>query len=201
MSIILIDAERDRIRIVVDSLTIVTKTDSESTASKLQLLPLQNMVVAGRGSDGVPLLFSVLVQHMRCDFDALLPQALGVMENCLDQLAAQAVAFDQKAEFDAMVEEIVIAGYSAQRGRLAAFTFAKGGSGAGREIQGIASAPSGANITRSSHPLAIIEDGDLRRMSRQLIERCCELRPKSAGGKLLLAEVTRDQTTVRSLGT
>lgn len=200
MSILTVTVEPSRVLVAVDSI-VITEQGQRFSVSKLMLIPQENVILAMRGN--VFVLHNVFLQCFTrlWTFDQCLEQAAALFKEQLAALETEGKKQGIPEAFYCGSQELVIAGYSESHLKLRAVRFSKAEDGGAsvKEITDGFLAP-GAAFTEA--PATPTTDAEIRSIAeRQMRWMRAEEPEQASGGKLIVAELTRRQSTVRSLGT
>jgi len=111
----------DRVDVVTDSRTESIANGGPGSASKLHIVALPAVLLAGRGIASVPLVASIGLQHRAPSFDACLAMLPGLVRDALQAMATGAAAQGIDPQNPALAQhELVMAGWSNRLGRMAA---------------------------------------------------------------------------------
>jgi len=202
MSILNVLLTPEKLLVAVDTLAEDAMTGKPSSGAKLLLIPQHNVVMATRGSAQFFLrLYELSLQaSFRADFT--MEQLMAELGLVIEQLWPNYVAAADQAGIprDQLHTEIVLGGWSPKNGRMMATAYAKSANGE----QVIAQALEGG-LASPGDPLrgkpasfdmaAVLEAGRL-----QAVYLNQALGRPVAGGRLLVADLTRDSMVLSNAG-
>ena len=202
MSILNVLLRADQLLIAVDTLAEDAQTGTHSSGAKLLLIPQHNLVLAARGSTQFFLRIYELALQASFRADFTMEQLSAELGLLVDQLWPNYVraAAEARLPVEKLGTELVLGGWSPQRGRMVATAYAKSDSSRPTIVQpldgGLASPGEPlAGRPDSFAPAEVLAAGKIQaawlnaRMGRQV-----------AGGRLLATVLREGQAVTQDLG-
>ncbi len=192
----------ERLLVAVDTWAEDAQTGEQSAGAKVLLIPQHQMVVATRGSARffLHLYQRILLASYRANFG--LEQVVREMAPLIDQLwpAYEAAATHAGISKDRLCTELVLGGWSHERGQMAAWAYAKDATGEPAIAQ-----PLSGGLASPGEPLRGRPDSfaapDVLAAGRLQAEYLNEQEGRVvAGGRLIAATLTAGQATISDLG-
>lgn len=202
MSILNVILSPDKLLVAVDTLAEDAITGQPSSAAKLLLIPQHNLVMATRGSAQFFLrLYELSLQaSFRADFT--MEQLVAELGLVIEQLWPNYVAAADRAGIPRgqLHTEIVLGGWSPNKGRMVATAYAKSDSSVATVVQSLA-----GGLASPGEPLegqeASFDPSDVLAAGRiQAAWLNAHVGRKVAGGRLLAAVLREGRTAINDVG-
>ena len=187
----------DRSRVIVAMDTLALGPDGPAEMSKFMLVPHSNILVCGRGFAGG--IFDVFhhARDFQWSFDELKERAQAVFEKAIVSLRVESPAAYEHLFAIQQTQTLIVAGWSESEGAMQAVRIQQGAKSFQRQrLSGECFMPG------FSEPVdAPGTDEEMRTLAEYQVRGIREQHPEfPAGGRLLIADMTRGQTTVRDAG-
>lgn len=202
MSILNVLLRPDQLLVAVDTLAEDAFTGAPSAGAKLLLIPQHNLVLATRGSTQFFLRIYELALQASFRADFTMEQLMAELGLVIDKLwpAYEKAAVEADLPRAALGTELVLGGWSAKNGRIAATAYAKHDSAIPAVVQPLVGglASPGEPLERVPDSFELVDVLAAGRLQAAWLNQA--VGRQVAGGRLLVAALSEGRAVVRDLG-